>query len=155
MEQIDTKASFSIDSRYRTLKGVWKWVFELTAVGFVSLYIIGAGFGTSGEQYHVGLYLLLTFVLIGLLYRSGRNVSMSHPSLVDLVLLCLTIFAIGYWIVEYNTLANRAGAYSKLDVLVGVIALVVNKLEEALEGAEKAAKAIGHGRGEPLAGPLR
>ncbi len=126
MEQIDTKASFSIDSRYRTLKGVWKWVFELTAVGFVSLYIIGAGFGTSGEQYHVGLYLLLTFVLIGLLYRSGRNVSMSHPSLVDLVLLCLTIFAIGYWIVEYNTLANRAGAYSKLDVLVGVIALVVS-----------------------------
>ena len=126
MENADAKTSPNIDSRYRALEGVWKWIFELIAVGFVSFYVFGAGFGTSGEQYHVGLYLLLTFVLVGICYRFKHSSPTSRPSVVDIALLGLTIFAIGYWIIEYKTLANRAGAYGKLDVFVGAIALVVS-----------------------------
>ena len=105
---------------------MWKWLFESIAVVFVLFYVFGAGFGTSGEQYHVGLYLLLTFILIGIFYRSNQDSPVSRPSAMDLVLLGLTVVAIGYWILEYKTLANRAGAYNKLDVIVGAIALILS-----------------------------
>ena len=125
MENKDTTARFNIDSRHRALQGGWKWLFELIAVIFVLYYVLGAGFGTPGEEYHVGFYLLLTFILIGIFYRFNQNSPSSRPSVVDIVLLGLTVFAIGYWILEYKTLANRAGAYSKLDVVVGAIALAL------------------------------
>ena len=126
MENKDTTARLNIDSRHRALQGGWKWFFELIAVIFVLYYVLGAGFGTPGEEYHVGIYLLLTFVLIGIFYRFNRNSPSSRPSVVDFVLLGLTIVAIGYWIIEYKTLANRAGAYSRLDVVVGAVALVLS-----------------------------
>ena len=126
MENKDTTTRLNIDSRHRALQGGWKWIFEFIAVIFVLFYVLGAGFGTSGEEYHVGLYLLLTFILIGIFYRFKQNSPTSRPSVVDIVLLGLTIVAIGYWILEYKTLANRAGAYSKLDVVVGAIALVLS-----------------------------
>ena len=126
MENKDTTARLNIDSRHRALQGGWKWLFELIAVIFVLYYVLGAGFGTPGEEYHVGIYLLLTFMLIGIFYRFNRNSPSSRPSVVDIVLLGLTIVAIGYWIIEYKTLANRAGAYSKLDVVVGAVALVLS-----------------------------
>ncbi len=126
MENSETKTPLDIDARRRDLKGVWKWVFELIAVGFVLFYIYSAGFGTAGEQYHVGLYLLLTFVLIGIFYRFRRNSPESRPSAVDCLLVVSTVFVIGYWIVEYKTLAGRAGAYSKLDVIVGALAVLLS-----------------------------
>lgn len=126
MENKDTTSRLNIDSRHRALQGGWKWLFELIAVIFVLYYVLGAGFGTPGEEYHVGIYLLLTFMLIGIFYRFNRNSPSSRPSVVDIVLLGLTIVAIGYWIIEYKTLANRAGAYSRLDVVVGAVALVLS-----------------------------
>ena len=126
MENKDTTTRLNIDSRHRALQGGWKWIFEFIAVIFVLFYVLGAGFGTPGEEYHVGLYLLLTFILIGIFYRFKQNSPTSRPSVVDIVLLGLTIVAIGYWILEYKTLANRAGAYSKLDVVVGAIALALS-----------------------------
>ena len=126
MENKDPETHRGIDSRLRVLQREWKWLFESIAVVFVLFYVFGAGFGTSGEQYHVGLYLLLTFILIGIFYRSNQDSPVSRPSAMDLVLLGLTVVAIGYWILEYKTLANRAGAYSKLDVIVGAIALILS-----------------------------
>ncbi len=126
MENKDPETRRGIDSRHRVLQREWKWLFESIAVVFVLFYVFGAGFGTSGEQYHVGLYLLLTFILIGMFYRSNQDSPVSRPSAMDFVLLGLTVVAIGYWILEYKTLANRAGAYSKLDVMVGAVALILS-----------------------------
>ena len=66
-EMADTEAQTlqKLERSGRDLTGISKWSFEIIAVGFVFFYIYGAGFGTSGEQYHVGMYLLLTFVLTG------------------------------------------------------------------------------------------
>ena len=126
IQNVAAEKSLQFELPYRNLKGVWKWTFEIIAVGFALFYIYGAGFGTAGEQYHAGLYLLLTFVLIGMLYRFRPNSPHSRPSVLDLILTVLSVFAIGYWIVEYNTLATRAGAYSNLDVFVGTLALILS-----------------------------
>ena len=41
-------------------------------------------------------------------------------------MIALSIFTIGYWIVEYPNLVNRAGNYSQLDIFVGAVAIVIS-----------------------------
>ena len=127
MIQTETKDVADFETLQRTeLEKLYKWIFELGAVGLVLFYIYSAGFGSASEQYHLGFYLLLTFALIGILYRCRKNSPASRPSLLDFLLIAGSIFTIGYWIIEYPNLANRAGNYSQLDVFVGAVAIVIS-----------------------------
>ena len=74
MTQPETKDDAGFETLQRPeLEKVYKWIFELGAAGLVLFYIYSAGFGSASEQYHLGLYLLLTFALIGLLYRFRKR----------------------------------------------------------------------------------
>ena len=127
MIQTETKDVADFETLQRTeLEKVYKWIFEFGAAVLVLFYIYSAGFGSASEQYHLGFYLLLTFALIGILYRCRKNSPASRPSLLDFLLIAGSIFTIGYWIIEYPNLANRAGNYSQLDVFVGAVAIVIS-----------------------------
>ncbi|MDD9974520.1 MAG: TRAP transporter fused permease subunit, partial [Candidatus Poribacteria bacterium] len=126
MKQTETKKITGIDTQRTELKKVYKWIFELGAAVLVIFYIYSAGFGSANEQYHLGFYLLLTFSLIGMFYRCRKNSPASRPSILDLLLIAFSIFTIGYWIVEYPDLVNRAGNYNRLDIFVGAVAIVIS-----------------------------
>ena len=127
MPQTETKDAAGFETLQRPeLQKTHKWIFELGAVALVLYYIYSAGFGSASEQYHLGLYLLLTFVLIGIVYRCRKNSPARRPSVLDLLLIVGSIFTIGYWIVEYPNLANRAGNYNALDIIVGAIAIGIS-----------------------------
>ena len=126
MEQAEKKEVAGFSTQRTELKGISKWIFEISAVFFVGFYIYSAGFGTASEQYHLGLYLLFTFVLIGILYKFRQGSSATRPSILDLVLAGLSICAIGYWIIDYANIADRAGAYTNLDIVMGAIGLIVS-----------------------------
>ena len=122
MTQTETQDAVGFETLHRTeLKKVYKWIFELGAAALVLFYIYSAGFGSANEQYHLGFYLLLTFSLIGIFYRCRKNSPASRPSLLDMLLIVLSIFTISYWIVEYPDLVNRAGNYNRLDIFVGAV----------------------------------
>lgn len=108
------------------LKGVSRWIFAVSAVFFVAVYIYSAGFGSAAEQYHLGLYLLFTFSLIGILYKFRQDSPAFRPSIFDIILVALSIVSIGYWIIEYPDLANRAGAYTGVDIVMGGIGLMIS-----------------------------
>lgn len=126
MEQTETRDVSDFSKQRTELKGVSKWIFQVSAVIFVSLYVYSAGFGSPAEQYHLGLYLLFTFSLIGILYKFRQNSPAFCPSIFDVILTILSVCAIGYWIIEYPNLANRAGGYTGLDILMGGIGLIVS-----------------------------
>ncbi len=126
MEQTETKEVTGFTKQRSELHGISKWIFEISAVLFVGFYIYSAGIGTSSEQYHLGLYLLFTFVLIGILYKFRQSSPSSRPSIVDIVLIVLSITSIGYWIIDYPNIADRAGAFTQLDVVMGAIGLIVS-----------------------------
>ena len=73
MEQTDTEEVAAFTTQRPELKGISKWIFEVGAVFFVGFYIYSAGFGTAAEQFHLGLYLLFTFSLIGILYKFRQS----------------------------------------------------------------------------------
>ena len=127
MTQTETEEVASFETLQRPeLKKAYKWIFELGAVVLVLYYIYSAGFGSASEQYHLGLYLLLTFALISILYRFRKSSPISRPSVLDFLLIAGSIFTIGYWIVEYPNLANRAGNYNQLDIFVGAVAIIIS-----------------------------
>ncbi len=131
MELTDTndvsgKNSISFSKQRSELKGVSQWIFGVSAVFFVAVYIYSAGFGSAAEQYHLGLYLLFTFSLIGILYKFRQNSPAFRPSIFDIILVVLSIVSIGYWIIEYPDLANRAGAYTGVDIVMGGIGLLIS-----------------------------
>ena len=126
MTQTESKEISGLDTQRTELKKIYKWIFELGAVALVLFYIYSAGFGSANEQFHLGFYLLLTFALIGIFYRCRKNSPVSRPSLIDLGMIALSIFTIGYWIVEYPNLVNRAGNYNQLDIFVGGVAILIS-----------------------------
>ena len=126
MTQTESKKISGLDTQRTELEKIYKWIFELGAAALVLFYIYSAGFGSASEQFHLGFYLLLTFALIGIFYRCRKNSPVSRPSLIDLGMIALSIFTIGYWIVEYPNLVNRAGNYSQLDIFVGAVAIVIS-----------------------------
>lgn len=126
MEQTESKELIGFEAHRNELQGVSKWIYEVIAVFFVGFYIYSAGFGSASEQYHLGFYLLLTFFLIGILYKVSSKSPSSRPSIFDIILMILSICSIGYWIIDYTNIAYRAGEYTYLDIVMGAIGLIIS-----------------------------
>lgn len=126
MEQIEAQEVTAFTKQRPEIQGISKWIFEICAVLFVGFYIYSAGFGMSSEQYHLGLYLLFTFVLIGILYKFRHRSPSSRPSIIDILLVVFSVCSIGYWIIDYPNIADRAGAYTQLDIVMGALGLIVS-----------------------------
>ena len=126
MTQSETQGVTGFDTQRTELKSVYRRIFEFGAFCLVLFYLYSAGFGSSSEQYHLGFYLLLTYVLIGLFYRCRQTSPVYRPSILDIGLIVCSIFTIGYWVMEYPDLATRAGNYNRLDIFVGAIAIVIS-----------------------------
>lgn len=58
----------------RQLHGPWAWLVALLGALMVGMYFYGAGIQALPTQYHLGVYVLITFVLVYLLYPAGGRV---------------------------------------------------------------------------------
>lgn len=115
-----------VEGTRRTLTGPWALAFNLTAAGFSLFYLYTSGFGLISTQSNRGVYLLLTSVLVFLLYPATKRSPGHRPSVVDLVLIALTVASVGYWINQYVSYAIfRVSAPSQWDLTMGAVAIVV------------------------------
>ena len=58
---------------FRTPAGFWKWAIAILGAIMVVFYFYSAGLKAVATQYHRGLYVFITFVLVFLLYPAGRR----------------------------------------------------------------------------------
>lgn len=59
--------------RERTLTGPWGWLAAGLAALMVLIYFYGAGVSVLSTQYHLGVYVLITFFMVYLVYPSGSQ----------------------------------------------------------------------------------
>ncbi|MBT6011056.1 MAG: TRAP transporter fused permease subunit [Candidatus Marinimicrobia bacterium] len=106
-------------------------VFKSLSVGLVLFYILSATLLPAATEFHRGIYVFITYVLVFMLYKSP------HPSLrpLDYFLMLLSIISISYWIYNYEALNYRAGAETQLDEAVAVAGVLL--------GIEVARRVIG------------
>lgn len=133
----------------RQLNRFWAMVVSVISVGMAGFYIYTAGTLPAPVQWQRGLYVMLTFILILLLYPAIPRKSKvrpwmenilerlpgwlrmvlappSGPSLIDLILMALTVGVVGYYILNFKELQFRAGAYNYNDYIVASVGLLIS-----------------------------
>jgi TRAP transporter 4TM/12TM fusion protein len=116
----------------RSLSKHWDQVVQLMMGGVSLFYLWASSFGILPLQYFRGIAVLYSLVVPLLLYRGWRRARGDAPSLFDLLLTLLTAAGVVYWMIEHEGLAYRAGAYTLVDLWMGVIVTLV-----AIEAARR------------------
>jgi TRAP transporter 4TM/12TM fusion protein len=106
---------------YDKLNKIEKIVFDLLAVMLVVFYSYSAVLKPAATQFHRGIYVIITYVLIFLTYKSKTKIF----RIVDYLLIVLSIFSIGYWIVNFEAINYRTGAETPFDMFVAVIGVLI------------------------------
>ena len=106
---------------YEKLNRFEQIVFDVLAVALVLFYSYSAVLKPAATQYHRGVYVLLTYILVFLTYKSKNKWLRG----VDYLLMVLSIFSIGYWILNFEAINYRTGAETPFDMAVAVIGVLM------------------------------
>lgn len=117
---------------YDELKRFEQILFDVCAVGLLLFYSYAAVISPAATQYHRGIYVIITYVLVFLLYRSKSAIG----RVVDYILMLLSIITIGYWIANFEAINYRTGAENQLDIAIAIIGVLL--------GIELARRVVGN-----------
>ncbi len=116
---------------YDKLNKVEKILFDACALILVLFYSYSAVLQPAATQYHRGIYIVITYVLVFMLYKSKNPIM----RVVDYVLMLLSIATIGYWIINFEAINYRTGAETELDMWIAMVGVLV--------GVELARRVVG------------
>ena len=106
-------------------------LFDIMALGLVLFYSYSAVIAPAATQYHRGIYVVITYILVFLVYRSKHPVARVG----DFLLIALSIGTLGYWILNFEAINYRAGAETEIDKWIAIAGVLV--------GVEVARRVVG------------
>ena len=106
---------------YDKLNRFEKIVFDVLAVVLVLFYSYSAVLQPASTQYHRGIYVIITYILVFLIYKSKTRIMRA----VDYLLIFLSIFSVGYWILNFEAINYRTGAETPFDTFVAMIGVLI------------------------------
>jgi TRAP transporter 4TM/12TM fusion protein len=117
---------------YEKLNKYEQIIFDVLAVFLVLFYSYSAVIKPAASQYHRGIYVIITYVLIFLAYRSKSRIMRA----VDYLLIVLSIVTVGYWMLNFEVISYRTGAETPLDKWIAMIGVLI--------GIELARRVVGN-----------
>ncbi len=112
--------------------GLWGSLYRIVAVCFGVFVIWSAGPGIAEDQIHLGVFTLVMWVLAFAVFTGRSPVLKRTRRVLDLVLIAAAILCLGYYIIQYLPLVERAGAWTVTDTLMSGCAVLL-----ALEAARR------------------
>ncbi len=106
---------------YDSLHKFEKVLFDVLSLILVLFYSYSAVFQPASTEYHRGIYIIITYVLIFLVYKSKSSIMRG----VDYLLIMLSVFSISYWIVNFEAINYRMGLETSLDMAVAMIGVLL------------------------------
>lgn len=91
---------------------------------FLSAYMIYCAVAIVPFYVHLSMFFGLTSILV-FLYYPARQASRSSVTVVDGVLILITVAAVAYMILYFQEMEERAGLVTQWDYLFGMLAIVV------------------------------
>jgi TRAP transporter 4TM/12TM fusion protein len=116
---------------YDKLNRFEQTVFDVLAIILVLFYSYSAVIAPAATQYHRGIYIIITYILVFLTYKSKNP----WGRCIDYLLIVLSIFSVGYWIVNFEAINYRVGIETQLDTVVAVVGVLI--------GVELARRVVG------------
>ena len=117
---------------YEKLNRFEQIVFDVCSVILVVFYSWAAVVQPMATQYHRGIYVIITYILVFLLYKSKTAIG----RVIDYILIALSVVCIGYWIVLFEAINYRTGAETYTDMVFAVIGVLI--------GIELARRVVGN-----------
>ena len=117
---------------YDRLNRIEKIIFDVLAVTLVLFYAYSAFIQPAPTEYHRGIYILITYILVFLLYRSESMLM----RVLDYLFISLSAISIGYWILNFEAINYRVGVETELDTAVAVVGVLL--------GVELARRVVGN-----------
>ena len=108
-----------------------QWIFDLLAIALVLFYSYSAVLEPAATQFHRGIYVIITYILVFLLYQSKTRLGRA----IDYLLIILSIITVGYWILNFEAINYRAGAETELDRYIAIVGVLI--------GVELARRVVG------------
>jgi TRAP transporter 4TM/12TM fusion protein len=106
---------------YEKLNKFEKIIFDVLAVVLVLFYSYSAVLQPAATQYHRGVYVIITYILIFMTYKSKTK----FMRVVDYLLLFLSVFSIGYWMFNFEAINYRTGIETNFDMGVAIIGVLI------------------------------
>lgn len=117
---------------FEKLTGPEQRIFDLLALGLVLFYAYSAVIEPAPTQLHRGIYVLITYCLVFLIYRTPGRLG----RLLDYSLIAASVVCIGYWIANFEAINYRAGAETDLDKAIAMVGVLI--------GIELARRVVGN-----------
>jgi TRAP transporter 4TM/12TM fusion protein len=124
---------------YDKLNKAEKIIFDVLAVALVLFYSYSAVAKPAATQYHRGIYVIITYVLVFLAYQSkSKKWPGLNPILraTDYLLILLSVFTIGYWMLNFEAINYRTGIETPFDMAVAMVGVLI--------GIELARRVVGN-----------
>jgi TRAP transporter 4TM/12TM fusion protein len=106
---------------FEKLNKIEQRVFDILALGLVLFYSYSAVLEPAATQYHRGIYVLITYILVFLIYQSPGRMG----RIVDYVLIAASIVTVGYWMWNFEAINYRAGAETELDKWIAMVGVLI------------------------------
>ncbi len=106
---------------YEKLNAIEQKIFDSLSVFLVLFYSYSAVIQPASTQYHRGIYVIVTYVLIFLLYQSKSRIL----RIVDYALILMSIITVGYWILNFEAINYRTGAETPLDTWIAMVGVLI------------------------------
>lgn len=128
MKQDEPKAKTADQPKIEKKRKLIKPLGILVSVIAVALSLFQLDFARTMDyppQVHRAVFLMAVLVLIFLIYPARKRSPQTRISVVDGVWILLSLITGCYILFEYRDFADRAGAPSDLDVVLGIITLLL------------------------------
>jgi TRAP transporter 4TM/12TM fusion protein len=106
---------------YDNLKNFEKILFDTLAVALVLFYSYSAVLAPAATQYHRGIYVIITYILVFLVYQSRSKIG----RVIDYVLILLSVGTVGYWVYNFEAINYRTGAENQLDQYIAMVGVLI------------------------------
>ena len=96
-------------------------LFDTCSVLLVVFYSWAAVVQPMATQYHRGVYVIITYILVFLLYKGKTKIG----RVIDYLLILLSVASIGYWMFMFETINYRTGAETNTDMVFAIIGVLI------------------------------
>jgi len=107
---------------YDKLNRFEKFLFDFLSVVMVLFYSWSAIFEPAATQYHRGIYVIITYILVFLLYKSKRLIT----RILDYLLMLASLVSVSYWIWNFEAINYRIGIETNTDKLMAMVGVLIS-----------------------------
>ena len=107
---------------YKELKRFEQILFDACSLLLLVFYTWSAVITPAATQYHRGIYIIVTYILVFLLYRSKS----SWFRMIDYLLIIASLTSLGYWLLNFEVINYRVGAETELDTVMAIIGVLIS-----------------------------